>query len=179
MRRGPCSSEAQQEAAQPPPAGLGELQSAAQQKWGQGDLRVGDQRAPVWREGHLCQGSQGLLPAPLPPTALWPPEANSSAPCVCVCVSVCVCVCWLCRQPALRVQDRDRWQPRADLRPGVHGRPHQAGLLLLPVRVEAEARELRECAVAADQLHLPAGLGGHRAGLPDLRLPVVSVRTPS
>lgn len=32
-----------------------------------------------------------------------------------------VSVCPPRRQPALRVQDRDRRQPRADLRPGVHG----------------------------------------------------------
>uniref|UniRef100_A0A3Q2HEP5 Metallophosphoesterase domain containing 1 n=1 Tax=Equus caballus TaxID=9796 RepID=A0A3Q2HEP5_HORSE len=50
------------------------------------------------------------------------------------------------------------------------------GFLLLPVRVEAEARELRERAVPADQLHLPAGLGGHRARLPRLWLPVVRTR---
>ena len=75
------------------------LHSATQQKQGQGDLRVGDQRAPVWREGHLCQGSRGLLPAPLPPTALSPLKANSDALCVCVCVCVCLSVC-VCVGPA-------------------------------------------------------------------------------
>lgn len=78
------------------------------------------------------------------------------------------------RYPPLRHQDSNCWKSWADLWPGVYGRPHQAGLLLLPFSLQAQAGELRERPVTADQLHLPAGLWGHRAGLQDLWLPLVS-----
>lgn len=78
------------------------------------------------------------------------------------------------RYPPLRHQDSNCWKSWADLWPGVYGRPHQAGLLLLPFSLQAQARELRERPVTADQLHLPAGLWGHRAGLQNLWLPLVS-----
>lgn len=78
------------------------------------------------------------------------------------------------RYPPLRHQDSNCWKSWADLWPGVYGRPHQAGLLLLPFSLQAQAGELRERPITADQLHLPAGLRGHRAGLQDLWLPLVS-----
>lgn len=78
------------------------------------------------------------------------------------------------RYPPLRHQDSNCWKSWADLWPGVYGRPHQAGLLLLPFSLQAQAGELRERPVTADQLHLPAGLRGHRAGLQNLWLPLVS-----
>lgn len=85
----------------------------------------------------------------------------------------------LARYPAVRHQDRHRRQPWVDLWPGIHGRPDQARLLLLPFSLQAQAGELRKCAVAAHQLHLPAGLGGHGARLQDLRLPLVSSAFPT
>ncbi len=78
------------------------------------------------------------------------------------------------RYPALWHQDSNRRKPRVDLWPGVYGWPDQAGLLLLPLCLQAEAGELRERPVAANQLHLPAWLWGHSAGLQDLRVPLVS-----
>lgn len=48
----------------------------------------------------------------------------------------------LCRHPTVRDKDRDSRKPRADVRSGVHGRSDQAGLLLLSLRLQAEAREL-------------------------------------
>lgn len=84
----------------------------------------------------------------------------------------------LCRHPTVRDKDRDSRKPRADVRSGVHGRSDQAGLLLLSLRLQAEARELWERAVAAHQLHLPAGLWRYRQRFPHLRLTVVSVQLP-
>lgn len=78
------------------------------------------------------------------------------------------------RYPALWHQDSNCRKPRVDLRPGVYGWPDQTGLLLLSLCLQAKARELWERPVAAHQLHLPAGLWGHGAGLQDLRLPLVS-----
>lgn len=77
------------------------------------------------------------------------------------------------RHLALRHKDSDCREPWVDLWPGVHGWPDQAGLLLLPVGLQAETRELRERPVPAHQLYLPAGLRGHRTRLPHLRLPLV------
>lgn len=78
------------------------------------------------------------------------------------------------RYPALWHQDSNCRKPRVDLWPGVYGWPDQTGLLLLSLCLQAKARELWERPVAAHQLHLPAGLWGHGAGLQDLRLPLVS-----
>lgn len=78
------------------------------------------------------------------------------------------------RHPALRHQNSNCWKPRVDLWPGVHGRPHQAGLLLLPFCLQTEARKLRERPISAHQLHLPAGLWRHRPRLQDLRISLVS-----
>lgn len=78
------------------------------------------------------------------------------------------------RYPAIRHQDSNCWKPRVDLWPGVYGWPDQAGFLLLPLCFQTQTGELWECPVATHQLHLPAGLWGHCAGLQDLWLPLVS-----
>lgn len=79
------------------------------------------------------------------------------------------------RHSALRDKNRYSWEPRADIRSGVYGRPDKAGFLLLSFSLQTQAGELRERSVPAHQLHLPAGLWCYRQGLPHLRLTVVSV----
>ena len=93
MRRGPCSSEAQQEAAQPPPAGVQGGFSRPPSRNG------GRETSGLVIRGHLSGGRVTSARAPggscLPPFPQLPCRLRkpTAVPCVCVCVCPSVCVC--------------------------------------------------------------------------------------